>query len=69
MKKVYVAQGSVEAHMVKEFLEAQGIPAIIQGEDLYAIRGGVPMTSDTLPSVWVLQDDQFDRAKELLTEF
>jgi len=69
MKKVYTAQGPAEAHLVKGFLEAQGIPTIVQGENLYAIRGGVPMTSDTLPSVWILQDADFDRAKDLVTEF
>jgi hypothetical protein len=69
MKRVYVARGPAEAHLVKGFLETKGIPAIVQGEHLYAIRGGIPMTPDTRPSVWVVQDDHFDRAQALVSEF
>ncbi len=69
MKKVHIAQDPIEAHLVKGFLETEGIEVMIQGEHLFAIRGWVPMTPDTLPSVWVLQDAQFDRAEELVAEF
>ena len=65
MKKVYIAQGPIEGYLIKGFLEAQGIPAIVRGENRHAIRGGIPMTSDTLPSVWILQDADFDRVREL----
>jgi hypothetical protein len=67
VKKVYVAQSPAEAHLVRGRLENEGIPAVVQGEDLYAIRGGVPLDNSTLPSVWV-RDEDFDRARELLAE-
>lgn len=65
MKKVYVAQSPAEAHLVKGRLENEGIRAEVLGEDVFGIRGGVPLDSSTLPSVWV-QDEDFDRARALL---
>jgi hypothetical protein len=65
VKKVYVAQSPAEAHLVRGRLENEGIPAVVLGEDVYAIRGGVPLDSSTLPTVWV-RDEDFERAWELL---
>lgn len=65
MKKIYVAQSPAEAHLVKGRLENEGIAAVVLGEDVYGIRGGVPLDSSTLPSVWV-QEEDFNRARALL---
>jgi len=69
MIKIYTAQNPIEAHLLKGFLENHDIPASVQGEDLYAIRGGIQMTPDTLPSVWILEDVHLEQAKELVVEF
>lgn len=68
MKKVYVAQHPPEAHLVKGFLESQGIVAVVHGENLFSIRGGVPLTPETSASVWVADAD-FEQADELVKEF
>lgn len=69
MKQVYIARYSGEADLLKGILENEGIEAQIQGEWLFSVRGEVPMTSDTQPSVWVVRDSDFDRAREIVTVF
>ena len=66
MQKVFTAQHPTEAHLVKGLLESAGIAAEVQGEPLFSARGGLPMTGDTLPSVWVLDDEQLDEARQVI---
>jgi hypothetical protein len=68
MKRVYVAGTPVDAQFVKAFLESAGIEATVRGEHLFALRGSVPMTDDTLPSVWIEDDDDLARAEILLAQ-
>lgn len=68
MVKAYVAAGPMQAHLFQDLLAAEGIDAVIQGEDLFAMRGELPLTNDTLPSIWVREAD-FERARELVLEF
>lgn len=67
MKQVFVAQHPAEAHLVKGALENQGIDAEVR-DGLFGVRGEAPMTPDTLPSVWVLNDGDAGRALQLLRE-
>jgi hypothetical protein len=53
MIKIFVARHPTEAHLVKGLLGTEGIVAEVQGEELYGARGAVPISEDTLPSVWV----------------
>ncbi len=66
MKRVYLAHDPADAHLVKGLLEAEGIPAVVQGEHLFALRGGIPVTADTSPSVWALDDGDFERARGIV---
>ena len=68
MKRVYVATTPVDAQFVKAFLESAGIVANVRGEHLFALRGSVPMTDETLPSVWIEDDEDLDRAQRLLVQ-
>lgn len=69
MKKVYTAKNPADAHLLKGLLEGENIEAEVRGEFLYGVRGEVPITPDTCPSVWVLEDADYDRAMELVTIF
>ncbi len=69
MKQVYVARNSNDANLLKGLLENEGIQSQVQGEWLFSLRGEVPMTSDTLPSVWIAADSDFKRATEIVTAF
>ncbi len=68
MKKVFTAQTPQEAYLVRGFLEENGIPAVVQGEHLTWLQGGIPL-AETYPTVWVERDEDEGRAKALLEEF
>jgi hypothetical protein len=67
MTKVYGARDSVEAQFVKGLLEAEEIPAIIQGGPLQAVLGEIPVSPELLPTVSVDEKD-LDRAMEIIDE-
>ena len=69
MKQVFVAQNPAEAHLVRGLLETRGIHAEVRGEELWGTRGETPLTSDTLPTVWVLNDLQVPEAMSALEEY
>jgi hypothetical protein len=69
VKRVFVARHPTEAHFMKDLLEAEGIASEIQGEDLFGARGETPLTPDTLPSVWVVNDADEDRAREFVSKY
>jgi hypothetical protein len=69
LKKVYVAKNPADAHLLKGLLEGENIEAEVRGEFLYGVRGEVPITPDTCPSVWVMDDADYDRAMELVSAF
>ena len=69
MTRVYVAKHPADAHLFKGILEQEGIEAIVRGEGLFGARGEAPVTFDTLPSVWVLDPEDVDRAQRLSQEY
>jgi hypothetical protein len=54
---------------LKGLLEGENIEVEVRGEFLYGVRGEVPITPDTCPSVWVMDDADYDRAMELVSSF
>ncbi len=66
MKEIYIARDPLNANVVKGLLEEQGIPATVQGEFVYSLHGTAGVM---YPSVWVLSDDDFDRAEEIVRDF
>ena len=67
MKQVCSAQNLVEAHLIRNHLEANGIDALIQGELLASVAGGaVPAGVESAPTVWVVDDGDLERACELV---
>ena len=69
MKCVYTAHNPTEAHLVKGLLEAEGIETVVQGEHLFPLRGIIPVTADTNPSVWVVNGADFDQARSIATAY
>lgn len=66
MKTVFVANNPQEAYIIKALLDADGIETVIENEDLYPVRGGIPMAPETLPRVKILDDADFERARQLI---
>lgn len=69
MLKLYTAENPVEAHLLKGFLESNGIEAMVQGDLLFGGRGEIPLTFDTLPTVWAVKPSEHARAQILLEEW
>ena len=68
MIKIYEARDSLEAHFLRNLLESAEIRAKVLGETLGAARGELPMTSETLPSVWINPDD-LGKAQGIVEEY
>ena len=69
MKKVYIAVNPTDAHLLKGALESENIGAVVQGEFLWIARGEVPITTDTAPSVWIIDEADYERAMEVVKRF
>lgn len=65
MIRAYVARNLMQAHLIRGFLDSEGIFSVVRGEHLVAIQGEVPITMDTLPSIWVNEVDR-DTARALI---
>jgi hypothetical protein len=68
MKQVYSAQHPPEAHFLRGLLEADEISSEVHGEALWGARGELPF-SETAPTVWILNDADFDRALALVATY
>ena len=66
MKQLHAARHAPEAHLIKGFLESNGIAAEVRGEFLTSGWGELPVD---VCSVWVTDDAQYDRAQALLVAF
>ena len=66
MRRIYVATNPADAHLLKGALEAEGIPAVVQGDFLWNLRGEVPVAPETSPSVWIEDESDYDRAREIV---
>jgi len=66
MKPLYAARHAAEAHLVRGYLESQGITAVVRGEYLAGGIGELPADSC---KVWITTDSDFTRADELLQQF
>ena len=69
MKRVYIATNPANANLLKGVLEGMDIQTIVQGEFLWGTRGEIPVTPETSPSVWVIDDTDYDRAMEIINNF
>jgi hypothetical protein len=68
MIKIYTAADPLQAHILRGALEAAGIAAEVRGDYLFTTRGESPVTPDTAPSVWILDDENFEEARAIVRE-
>src|SRR5262245_58063856 len=69
MNKIFVAHDPMEAHFVRTLLEREGIDAEVRGEALFGLRPEIGISSDTLPTVWIIKDAQLRRALEVVADY
>ncbi len=67
MKKLTSADSLITINHFKNLLEAEGIRCQVRNEHLGSIMGEMPFV-ETWPELWVLNDLDFDRAKQLITD-
>jgi hypothetical protein len=58
MRHVYTGRDEMDAHFVKGLLQQEGIEAIVQGEALESAFSTLPLSSKSLPGVWVPEADE-----------
>ncbi len=66
MKPVHTARHAAEAHLIRGYLQSEGINTIVRGEFL---TGGIGELPADVCQVWVVADSDTDRAQALLREF
>jgi len=67
MKRLFVSQSLVEVESLKELLGTDGILCTIRNQQGSSLAGEVPFV-EVFPELWVVNDADFVRAKELLEE-
>jgi hypothetical protein len=65
MKRVYCAANLPDAHLALHLLESEGIRARVFNENLQGGLGEIPFTH-TYPEVWLENERDFARARELI---
>lgn len=68
MKKVYVSQSLIEVESRKELLDQAQIPATIKNQRSAMLGGEVPFV-EVFPELWVLNDQDIERARTLLEDW
>lgn len=67
MKKLFVSQSLAEIESLKELLEGAGIACTVKNQQGSSLAGSVPF-AEVFPELWVINDQDFERAKEFLAE-
>lgn len=62
MKCVHRTANRTIAHLLRGALESEGMPAIVEGEHLGALRGELPVGASAEYRVSILDDEQLPRA-------
>ncbi|MGE0472831.1 MAG: DUF2007 domain-containing protein [Nitrospirales bacterium] len=68
MKKVYTSNSLVEVEIRKEWLDQYPIPCIIKNQRSAMLGGEVPFV-EVFPELWVLDDEDFEKARSILEDW
>jgi hypothetical protein len=67
MRRLYQAKDRIEAQFLRDFLDRHLVAATVLGDYLSGAAGELPV--NIFPTVWVIDDEDFPRAQELLARF
>lgn len=67
MKKLTSAPTAITVHHYRNILTAEGIKSVIRNEHFGSILGDMPFT-ETWPQLWVVNDLDYDRALQLISD-
>jgi hypothetical protein len=68
MKRLYTSHNLVDVEMRKEWLDQQSIPCTIKHQRSAMLGGEVPFV-EVFPELWVLHDQDFEKAKSILDDW
>ncbi|WP_447969357.1 putative signal transducing protein [Nitrospira sp. M1] len=68
MLKLFVSQSLIEVESRKEILDQEGILCTIKNQQGSSLAGEVPF-AEVFPELWVINDDEFQRAKGILDKW
>lgn len=68
MRKAYSANNLIEAQMILQLLEQAYIPAKLMNTYLQGGLGEIPFTH-AYPEVWVVRDEDFDKAQIIIDNY
>lgn len=66
MRRVYRAENTFDAHLVRDRLLQAGIEAEVHGLMLAGAVGEIP--ADTRPGVWIADEGLYERARQIVSE-
>ena len=68
MKRLFVSDNRILVLQLREYLEANHVRCIVRNEFLGGAAGELPPT-ECWPELWVIENQQFDKAAALLSAF
>jgi hypothetical protein len=68
MRQVYQNHAPEKVGYYQSILEAEGIPAFLKNEMTLQVEG-IAFPSYVYPELWVINDDDYERAVQILTTF
>ena len=68
MQHVYTARDEMDANFVQGLLRQEGIQAVVQGQSLGTAWGTLPLSAESLPTVWV-EDSDVERARPVIEAY
>jgi len=67
MLKLYEAADRIEAQLLMDLLRSYHIETVLMGDYLTGAAGELP--ANAFPVIWVVEDEDLPRARELLADF
>ncbi|MEN8180791.1 MAG: DUF2007 domain-containing protein [Pseudomonadota bacterium] len=67
MRKLYEAADRIEAQVLKDHLQDEGVESVILGDYLSGAMGELP--ANIYPEVWVLDAKDMAKAQQILRDF
>ncbi|MBM3133041.1 MAG: DUF2007 domain-containing protein [Chloroflexi bacterium] len=67
MKKVFSSEDGLTVTHLRTILEGEGIACLTKNEDALTSTWA-PVVMDVWPEIWVIDDSQYERAKQIVDE-
>lgn len=67
--KIYIAHNPTDAHLLCELLKQAHIQCEVRGEGLFGLRGELPLSEDTEPYIWLLDEAQHAKAQAIIADY